>query len=91
MKQLPYKYTHYNKTLFSLYLKFFEAKLLHGIVVLKILRLFENKPYILVIFSSRSSSSSFRLVNVTTGGRFYFLVRVELRLNPTNNQPKPNN
>jgi len=48
-----------------------------SIVVLKILTLFKNKPYILVICSSRSSSSSFRLVNVTTGGKLYFLVGVE--------------
>ena len=65
-----------------------------SIVVLKILTLFKNKPYILVICSSRSSSSSFRLVNVTTGGKLYFLVGVEWGLNPTNNQPtnqaKPN-
>lgn len=80
MKQMPYKYTDCNKILFSLYLKLFEAKyIVKGtiIVVLKILRLVKNKPYILVICSSRSSSSSFRLVNVTTGSKFYFLVRVE--------------
>ena len=30
MKQMPYKYTDYNKKLFSLYLKLSEAKLLHS-------------------------------------------------------------